>query len=168
MKTERTFHPETISRQGERNAWLLTGFALVANLALIWRSGSMPVWIGVLTAFLFLSAGLISLSNWSDRQTVLTLKPAGLAFQNGLRRVDLRWDQIEQVHVLSDRWGKQAHVTGESGSFKFRMLSDLKFQGQVRGQMGFVAGETIVKEILDLSGLTRTETTDQGHYYARP
>jgi hypothetical protein len=168
METAQVFRPESISRQGERNAWILTGFALIIELVMFWRFSSLPGWVTLLTILLLLSAIFISLSNWVDRKTILILEPGGVEFRNGLRNVQLRWDQVEKVHVTTDRWGQRVHVLGTGANFNFRMFSELEFQGKVRGQMGFPEGETILTELLKASGLSLVKNEDQGRYYARP
>lgn len=168
METAQVFRPETISRQGERNAWLLFGFALIVELVLFWRYSTPSVWITVLVIFFLLSAILISLSNWVDRKTVLILESGGIVFRNGLRNESLKWDQIEKLRVMPDRWGQRVQVLGSEASFNFRLLSEVEFQGKIRGRMGFPEGEAIMKEIVRSSGLSLTEDNQQGQYYARP
>jgi hypothetical protein len=168
MASTKIFRPTPGSRQGERNAWILAGFAIIIELVLFWRSGSIPGWMTLLSIFLLLSAILISVSNWMDRKTTLVLDLKGVAFRNGLRNVQLNWDRIERVHVLSDRWGQRVLVSSPDANFNFRTLSEVKLRGKVGGQMGFPEGEAILEEILQSSGLNLTKDNDQGQYYARP
>ena len=168
METDQIFQPTTIPRQGERNAWILTGFALIVELLLFWRFSSLPGWATLLTFFLLFSAVLISLSNWVDRKTILILKPSAVEFRNGLRNVTMQWDQVEMVSVVADRWGQRVHIAGTKGNFNFRMLSEVEIQGKVGGKMGFPKGEMILKEIIQASGLSLVENKDQDRYYARP
>jgi len=168
METGKIFRPETISRQGERNAWILSGFAVIVELLLVWRLSSLPGWATLLTIFLLLSAVLISLSNWVDRKTILILEPDGIEFRNGLRNVTMLWDQVETVSVVADRFGQRVHVAGTEANFNFRMFSEVEIQGKVGGKMGFSQGETILKEIIHASGLSLVENKNRDRYYARP
>lgn len=168
METAQIFRPETNSRQGERNAWILTGFALIVELLLIWRFSRLPGWATLLVIFLLLSAVLISLGNWVDRKTILILEPGGIKFRNGLRNVTMRWDQVETVSVIADRWGQRVHISGTEGNFNFRMLSEVELRGKLGGKMGFPEGKTILKEIIHACGLSLAENKDQDRYYARP
>jgi hypothetical protein len=167
MESAQVFHPTTIPQTGERNAWILAVVALVAYL-LLWRLSEPSVLLLVMMIFLWLSAFFISLSNWVDRKTILVLAPDGIEFCNGLRNVRLDWDQIEKLRVTPDRWGRNVLVSGAETNFNFRMLGEVEFRGKVRGQMGFPEGEVILKEILQSSGLSLTESNEQGRYYARP
>ena len=167
MESTQEFHPEMISRKGERNAWILTGAAIIAYL-LLWRISEPSTLLLVMVIFLLISALFISLSNWIDRKTVLTLSPEGIHFYNGLRNVKLNWNEIEKLRVVPDRWGKRVHVSSSQAYISFRNLSEVEFQGKVRGQMGFPKGEEILEEIINSSGLVLTEENDQGHYYVRP
>jgi hypothetical protein len=168
MEGARIYRPATIPRQGERNAWIFTGFAVVIDVVLFWRNGGLPVWATLLTGFLLLSAFFISLSNWSDRKTILALEPDAIEFRNGLRNVRLKWDRVENVRVLKDRWGPRVYVSGADTGFNFRMLSEVQMRGKVGGQMGFPEGQTILENILKASGLSLEKTEDQDLYYARP
>ena len=168
MEADQIFQPETISRQGERNAWILTGFALIVELLLLWRLSSLPGWTTLLTAFLLFSAVFISLSNWVDRKTILILKPGSIEFQNCLRNISMPWDQVETVSVVADRWGRRVHVAGAQANFNFRMVSEIEIQGKIGGKMGFSKGETILKEIINASGLSLVDNKNQDRYYARP
>jgi len=167
METAQIFRPETISRQGERNAWILTGFALIVELVMVWRFSRPLGWITLLAVFLLVSAIFISLSNWVDRKTVLILNPGGVEFHSKLRNAQLSWDQVEKVSVIKDRWGQRVHVSGAKTHFNFRMLSEVELRGKIGGKMGFPDGETILKEIINTSGLSLTENKGHDRYYAR-
>ncbi len=167
MENTQEFRPEMISRAGERNAWILAGVATIAYL-LLWRISEPSVFLLVMVVFLLGSAFFISLSNWIDRKTVITLSPEGIKFYNGLRKVQFNWIEIEKLRVVPDRWGTRVHISSSRSYLSFRNLSDLEFQGKVRGQMGFSEGEKILKQILQSSSLVLTEDNEKGRYYARP
>jgi hypothetical protein len=163
----REFHPLLIPRTGERNAWLLAGVALFAWVILALRLPRAPIWIPLMAVIFTLSAASISLGNWVDRKTALTLKPDRVAFRSPLRNVACAWQQIQQVRVFPDRWGARIHVWSDSASFVFRTAGQVEFAGKARGQMGFAEGEFILQQILERSGLVKTEETAQGRSYAR-
>jgi hypothetical protein len=167
MEGSKEYRPELLSRSGERNAWILTVVGIAAYL-LLWRTSEASIIYLMLVAFLLVSALFISLNNWIDRKTKLVLDPEGIKFQNGLRKVALNWDEIEDLRVVPDRWGERVHVYSSHSYLSFRNLSDVEIRGKVRGQMGFPEGQEILQQILESSGLVRTEDDDQGHYYARP
>ena len=167
MDSVQEFHPEQISRKGERNAWILTGVSIAAYL-LLWRISEPSVLLLVMVIFLIISAFIISLSNWIDRKTTLILSTEGINFNNVLRSVHMNWDEIEQIQVLPDHWGKRVLVFGDQAHIRFRTLSDVEFRGKVRGQIGFHDGEAILEQIIRYSGLISTENENQGHYYVRP
>jgi hypothetical protein len=172
----REFHPELISRRGERNAWGLAVFTLTAWLALGDQMHALRVWILLLGLVLLISAVAISFSNWIDRKTVLKLQPKAICFRNGLRQVILPWNEIEKLRVTTDRFGRRVFLTGMETyasspleqRFNFRLLSQVKWQGQVREKLGFAQGEEILREILDASGLHVEREDESGRYYARP
>jgi hypothetical protein len=166
MEGTQEFHPELLSRKGERNAWILGTVGIVAYLLLLGFSQPSTLYLAMVI-FLLVSALFISLSNWIDRKTRLILDPEGIKFQNGLRKVALTWDQIDKLSVIYDRWGERVHIYGNRTYFSFRNLGDVRIQGKVRGQLGFPDGQEILQQILISSDLIQTDEDDQGHYYAR-
>ncbi|NCP88182.1 MAG: hypothetical protein CO094_08305 [Anaerolineae bacterium CG_4_9_14_3_um_filter_57_17] len=162
----RTYRPELLPRQGEINAW---GLALLASLgmaALVWR-GQIPSWTWFFIAFLYFSAASISLGNWVDRHTRLTLSAQGILFENGLRKVSLAWEALPQVRVLPARWGKTVQLMAASGHCEFSTLGEVQFRGELRGRTGFSQGEAILREILASAGLTRRELQGEIVVYSR-
>src|SRR5512133_1855299 len=116
------FRPERFSRRGEITAW---GLALLAFLAWGWtmtRGFETPAVLKFVALFCVLAGLAISLSNWSDRRTRLRLEPDGVAFENGLRRVRLAWDEIREMRVFPSNLGDQVRVIGEQTFFMFRTL----------------------------------------------
>ena len=122
----------------------------------------------VVMGILLFSAIAISFGTWVDRKTILILETEGIKFRNGLRDIQLTWEQIEQVRVITDRWGDRIYVLGTKNTFSFRMLSEVELRGKVGGQMGFPEGDTILKEIIHASGLRLIDNKEQDRYYARP
>jgi hypothetical protein len=119
-----------------------------------------------LIIFLFVAAGT-SLSNWMERKSRLELRESGLRFSNGLRNIQLGWDEIQQVHVLPSRWGKAVHVLGLSQHFHFQLAGEVMFMGRVRDKVGFLEGEEILTTILEKTGLKLAKTERPGRYFVR-
>lgn len=163
---ERTYRPELLPRQGERNAWILALLASLA-LALLHFRGVVPFFSWIFVIFLVLSAASISLGNWMDRHTSLRLSADGTAFENGLRHVKMAWADINEVRILPARWGEQIHVIGAQTHFTFNTLGELQFKGENRTKVGFAQGQEILKEILKASGLTNKQKNEQYAYYSR-
>ena len=162
----REFKPELISRRGEWTAWTLALLA-GAGMWFLGQSGFIPGWAWIFWVFLLFSGVSISLGNWIDRHTVVRVKEDGISFENGLRRVWLRWPQVQKVAVLPARWGKSVQVIGESSHFSFKTLGKVQFQGEVRGRTGFIKGQTILDVILRETGLELVEESNNAYYYAR-
>lgn len=162
----REFRPELLSRRGEWTAWALA-WAASAGMWFLDRSGYIPLWAWVFWFFLSFSAFSISLGNWLDRNTVIGLGVDGIRFENGLRRVWLRWNEIQKVAVLPARWGKTVQVVGEKSHFGFKTLGEVQFQGEVRGRTGFHGGQVIQDVILQKAGLVLVEESNNAYYYAR-
>lgn len=167
MTEPRTFTPELQPRQGEANAWLFA-LAATAGLLLIQRWAIVPSWVWLFIGFLYFSALSISLGNWMDRHTRLTLLPEGVAYENGLRKVRLKWEDIEQVRVSPARWGRKVEVIGQKAHFAFQTGGEVRFRGEVRGRTGFAQGEAILNQILHAAGLSKVSRHDAFTLYTHP
>lgn len=154
MSDVKTYRPELLSRRGELTAWSLAGCAAL-GLYLLSLGGPVPLWTWFFVLLLVFSALSISLGNWVDRRTCLCLEPDGLTFENGLRQVHLTWTEIRAVRTAPARWGTSVQVLGERAHFAFTTLGEVRFQGETRGQTGFVAGQFIQAEILRQAGLLK-------------
>ena len=167
MDKSQEYHPELIPRRGEWVAWSL--FILVAGVfcSLLVLKQTVS-WLVPLLGMVFLFAALgISLGNWMDRHTRLRILDEGIDFTNGVRKVQLDWDQIHQVRVMPSTWGKKVRVVGEKAYFDFFTLGEVKYAGEVKGRTGFVQGEQILRHIILKSELEIVDQLDGSYYYAR-
>ena len=164
---ERTYKPELQPRRGEYIAWVsfvgMTAGVLILKLV----NHTMIYWAVISAALLLLIGLAISLGNWMDRSSELTLREDGVSFTNGLRKASLNWDEIEKVVVYSTRWNKKVRVIGKQAYFDFSTLGDVKYQEQVQYQIGFSKGNEIMDEIIQKSGLTKMENSDGAYTYSR-
>lgn len=161
------FLPEMLSRRGELVSWGLALLTLIAWL-ILWIN-ARPVFLGLkaLAILLALTGLLISLGNWMDRQTRLRIDLEGVAFENGLRKVFLRWEEIQRVEVFPSAWGSKVRVLAEEAHFDFRMLGEVTMQGEVKGRMGFADGEQILRHICKQANLKQTQGPGNSSYYLR-
>ena len=163
----REFHPELLPRRGEVMAW---AFALVVGLSMVWLHqalGNIPAIAWAFWGFLLFAGLSISLGNWMDRHTIIRIGADGIAFENGLRRVRLTWPEVRKVNVLPARWGRSVQVIGKKSHFEFQTLGEVSFQGEVKGKVGFAAGQEILDCILRASRLRLIEETSKTRYYSR-
>jgi hypothetical protein len=164
----RAYRPILIPRRGEIIAWGLFILVGAVWLALVYSGNSVPgAFPFMAVLMLFLAAG-ISLGNWMDRHTLIRLSEDSIEFSSGLRRVHLNWSQLQRIYVLPSRLGDMVQVFGEGGFFQFRILGEVRVRGELRGRMGFEAGEEILREMIKLSGLKTVDKQGDGDYYARP
>jgi uncharacterized membrane-anchored protein len=161
---ERSFSPEIQTHQNEFFAWLMVGAGGIAAVFL--RNGPLFYWFIFLDIFILLMAFGVSLSNWMDRRTRITLSSNGLIFENGLRKIQLGWNEVKSVSVYSARWGQRVLVEGEKEHFSFTMISDVQILGKVQGRIGFVQGKVIMDEIIKLGRLTSMSVTGDTYYYS--
>ena len=162
------YHPEQASRRGEATAWGLAVLVAAAWLILLVLDQPVPGAVRVMCILLAIFALGISLSNWMDRKTTLIMRPVGIEFTNGLRHVSLTWDQVCGVQVYFSQWGKKVSVVGERQHFDFRTLGEVKVQGEVKGRLGFLMGETILAQVLESAGLRLVSSSDKEQRYERP
>ena len=167
VKVQREYRPELIPRRGELIAWvgvILTGLTWVV---LAVSGQRVVVMIPVLFILLIFSAFFISLGNWMDRQTMISMKDGEVEYRNGLRQVRMRWMEIREIRVLPGRWGKKVQVYGEDSYFTFHTLGEVRLRENVKGRMGFEQGEEILRQLILRSGLQIIEEQGDGYYYAR-
>jgi hypothetical protein len=162
----REFRPELLSRRGEWTAWALT-LAASTGMVVLHLTAYIPLWAWIFWAFLLFSGTSISLGNWMDRHTVITLDPEGVHFENGLRKIRLHWSQIKQVAMLPARIGKTVQVIGGQAHFEFKAGGEVHFQGEVRGLTGFADGQDILDSIVKEAGLKLIERSKEAYYYER-
>jgi hypothetical protein len=168
MGDQREFLPECLPRRSEVTAWV---FVLVVAVSLVVMSqtlGTIPTIAWIFWALLLFAGLSISLGNWMDRRTLIRIDTDGISFCNGLRRVKLDWPEVQRVNVLPARWGRTVQVLGEKSHFEFRTLGQVEFQGEVRGRVGFVAGQDILDHILHAASLRLSKETDGKRYYSHP
>lgn len=168
----REYRPTLISRRGELIAW--GSFLLVGAtwIIMIFYGQRSCLAVPVLAILLLLAALSISLGNWMDRNTVLCIKEDSVSYQNGIRNVEIRWENIKEVHVLPAQWGKKVHVIADQAHFHFQMLGEVKVLGEVKGRVGFTEGDLILEEIIECSKLHEIQPPEQDQsevsvYYAR-
>jgi hypothetical protein len=165
------YRPLLLSRRGEYIAWGAALLVAAAWFFLTLLGRSVFLAMPILEILLLFSAASMSLGNWMDRRTVLRLSDQGLSFQNGLRDIRLKWDEICKIYVIPTQWGKKAEVIGEREHFQFRTLGEVKVQGEVKGRMGFEKGDEALDYMISRSGLQQVEQPGegpgQGYYYAR-
>jgi len=160
------YHPELIPRRGEVIAWVTAAITGAAWILLAILGAPVHPALKLLAIILVLCGLAISLGNWMDRHTLLLTGPEGIEYQNGLRHVRLRWDEIRQVQVFPSNWGNQVRVIGAQAYFSFRTFGQVEVKGEVKGQMGFAQGDQILKLILEQANLKQVEESGQGYYYA--
>jgi len=173
------FHPEQIPRTGERNAWLITSLAIATWLMLWWRAYTFS-WLGLVLVLFFLTAAIsISLGNWMDRHTVLSLGDGQITYSNGIRDRALSWGQVQEVRVFPNRWGDRVQVLGFDESrpskgqskintgFVFHTLGEVEYKNKVQGRTGFKQGLFILNQVLKSSGLVEITNDQPGRYYVR-
>jgi hypothetical protein len=163
----REYHPELLSRRAELTIWVLALIVGTTWLVLVLTNIPVHRSVPVMTVFLALGGLGLSLANWMDRRTHIRTNREGIVFTNGLRHTQLAWRDIRKVEVFPSNWGKKVRVFGERAYFEFRTLAEVKVDGQVKGRMGFPAGELILEQILDAAQLKEAEHSDSGYYYSR-
>ena len=163
----RLYRPELIPRRGEFTAWIATGLLGLTLLVLLFTSQRVSWLFVILFSLLFLSASVISLGNWMDRRTVIQISQAAIAYQNGLRRVEMTWADVQEVRAEPTTWGKRVQVRGRQTYFIFHTLGEVRHKGELKGRMGFDKGDEILNQIVLNSGLQVMENQGDRYYYAR-
>jgi len=164
---EKIFTPELAPRSGERNAWILAFLMGVLWLVFRLTPWELPFTVELLVILTLGAALLISFGNWVERKTVLAITNDGVRFENGLRKVRLAWEEIEEVRVRPAVWGKRVQVRGKETRFDFFTLGEVKYKGTVQAKTGFAQGDEIVRQIVLSSGLRIADQLEDEVVYTR-
>lgn len=164
---EKIFTPELAPRNGERNAWILAFLMVVIWLVFRLTPWELPFTVEILMVFTLGAALLISFGNWVERNTILAIGNRRVRFENGLRKVSLAWEEIEEVRVRPAVWGKRVQVRGKGTRFDFHTLGEVKYKGAVQAKTGFAQGEEIVRHIVLNSGLRIADQLGDELVYTR-
>lgn len=162
---EFVFRPEQMPRKGEVFAWISAGIAVLAWLFFFLSSAQVPAWLPGVAIVLLITAGLIRLTNWMDTKTLIRFVSDGIEYEDGLRRVVLRWENIDRVEIFPSSWGEKIFVVGKQRRFSFRTLGEVKVNGEVKGKIGFKDGEKLLSFIIQKCSLKPSETPRNGGYY---
>jgi len=166
------FRPKLIPRRGELIAWLSSLIVGLGWVILAIFGQSVSWLIPIVFILLSLIAASISLGNWVDRKTCLSLEPTGIEYHNGLRSVRLNWTEIKEVRVFPAQWGRKVQVIGEKAYFGFSTLGEVRIDNRLIGQTGFVDGEMILERIIENAHLNQIQPSQAGlpensYYYSR-
>lgn len=164
---ELTYKPELISRRGEFTIWGCAVLVFIGWMILTLKDIRIPASVPFLWFFLVIAGLAVTLGNWMDRRTLLSLDSNCVRFTNGLRKVTLEWEDINKIFVYPSKWGKKVHVIGNTGHFFFRTLGEVKILEEVKGRMGFSEGDKILKFLLDQTSLVLLNSSEARYYYSR-
>jgi hypothetical protein len=166
MATAKEFRPELLPRRGEWLAWI-AGIGLMVGLFLLGNQlGSLPVTYWIFAGLIVFFALSISLGNWVDRHSVIHVGTDGIAFENGLRSVQLTWSEIQNVAVIPTRLGKRVQVQSAQSHFTFKTMGESTLVGQ-QMRTGFIDGQEILETVLRECGLSVKAEKDGMVYYTR-
>ena len=166
------FRPKLIPRRGELIAWLGSLIVGVGWVILAVFGPGVNLLILIVFILLSLVAASISLGNWMDRKTRLSLEPGGVEYHNGLRSVRMDWAEIQEVRVFPAQWGRKVQVIGDKAYFGFSTLGEVKVNDRLIGQTGFADGEMILQRIVENANLNQIQPSQAGlpensYYYSR-
>ena len=148
-------------------AWVSAIIVTFGGLILVLNGERVNTAVILMEVILLFSALSISLGNWMDRKTVLSIDEGGVGFRNGLRNTYLAWSEINEVSVSPSQWGKKVQIYGGKNHFSFRTLVEVKVQGELKGRFGFSQGEDLLRQIILNSGLEIIDEPGNGFYYVR-
>jgi len=163
----KSYQPELLSRKGEQVAWILALVSLVSLLFLKAHFAEIPWGSYAFVILLLLAASSISLGNWMDRHTAITVNPESIAFTNGVRNTEINWDDVKEIRVMETNWGKRVQVLGKDSHFEFRTLGEVLLHGELKGRLGFKEGDEILQTLVSKTGLKETSKKEKSYYYTR-
>lgn len=155
-----------MSRKAEWLAWLSSIGLFMGLIVASTGTDTVGILFWGFAYFLLFTAGSISLGNWMDSRSVLRLDTDGVAYQNGLRSVNFKWSEIQNVAIVPTKLGKRVQVQSAHAHFTFKTMGELKMGNQWL-RAGFADGEEILAHILEKCGMILKAEKDGMVYYAR-
>ena len=115
------------------------------------------------------SALVLSVANWQNRKTGITLSLDGIRFIDGLQNIWMPWEEIDQIEVFSGRVNDKIRVKSADQYFAFDMYNEVVLNGKSRGEVGFEQGEKILETIFEYAQIdqSRKQRADGYDYYTR-
>jgi hypothetical protein len=164
LSDEAPLHPPVVfkpehTRRGEWVAWMI---ALALALAMALQtvlSGSVDAIVRVLFIIVLIAACLITYANWMERNTLVCVSPAGVEYRSPLRKVELRYSQIQEIWLAPSRSAWRISVLGETGHFNFQTLVTLE---SIAGSaiMGIAGGKQLAAHLIRASGMLNPDNQD--------
>ncbi len=150
---DHTYRPALPNRGGEIIAWLCAASVALLNVLLFQLTGGSPPLAAALIV-LFASVGaLISFGNWMDLRTSIRVGGDGVQFSSPLRRVELVWNEILELHALRIGKGWRIVVRGKGRAFHFRTPTSIALGSGPGMMVGFPEGERLAGLICGRAGL---------------
>jgi hypothetical protein len=158
VRPPKVFKPEH-TRRGEWVAWMSAlALALVVALQAV-LSGSVDTIVRVMFIVVLGAACLISYANWMERNTSISVTPAGVKYTSPLRKVEMRYSHIDEIWLAHSRSAWRLSVVGVSGHFNFQTLVALEsMAGSAR--MGIAGGRQLAAHLIRESGLVNPEHSE--------
>ncbi|TAK14220.1 MAG: hypothetical protein EPO32_02555 [Anaerolineae bacterium] len=156
------------SRRPELMSWGLA--VLLFGMLAIARPEAQVVIFGAWALGLFfgLSALVMTLGNWLERNTLMILRLNGITLRQPVQSVMLNWQEVDRVEVQQGPNGERVFVRGGERHFSYRPATRVEIRGKIRDQYGFENSEKILKTILTMAKLPNTPSQlANGYSYAR-
>lgn len=153
-----TFRPES-GRRGELVAW---GSALTLAILMTLQSllaGEVTGMVMIFFVVVFISALLISYTNWVERNTLIHITLNSVEYASPLRKLEMTWDQINEIWLAPSRFAWRISIAGEKGHFNFHTLVSLESLGG-SARMGFPQGEQLIAHLVRQAHLPEPSLKD--------
>ncbi len=164
---EKTYFPEPVLRRGEIFAWVLAVVSGVIWLVFLAFDYHILTGIPILFYLFFISAVLISLSNWNERKMSIKVTTSGIRFVSALRNTSINWDEIRMVEAFPGSWGEKILVSGKDSYFSFRTSGKVTLRGQEKGRVGIKDGDELLRVILTRGNLKLEQTLEKKRIYSK-
>lgn len=147
LSTEQTYKPLLNSRRAELFNWLFF-IVVLSVLIFVPTTGFARIGGNFLAAFFLFSSLVLSMANWQNRKTAMTLSSSGVRFENGLQTIWMLWEEVNRIEVFTGRVNDKIRVKSADKDFAFDMYNEVVLNGKSRGAVGFEQGELILETIL--------------------
>lgn len=163
-----SYKPVPPNPSGLRMGWLLFGISALAGVYMAIFQVDIPTIYWIASGVLLVVALAISLSQWLEGRTVITVMHDGIQFQSPLRKLKLRWSEIDELWCGKIQGGWRFMVSGLQAAFRFQSLIVLRSGTGKQVRSGFEEGQKIAHHIFRAAGLSHQEQQDDIWIFRRP
>ena len=161
------YQPVQPNPSGMRIAWILFGISVFVGAYMLYFRFVLPLLYWISIGILLMVALAISFSHWLEQRTAIVLSESGVGFRSPLRKVDLSWDEVDELWCGAIRGGWRYVVSGGNVAFRFQSLIAIRSGTGRTVRSGYPEGRGLAQTLVHRAGLKINEEQEGIIIYRR-